>query len=211
MTEDPERRIAALERGLSTPEPAPHPDAPRRGAGMVVGWIALGLLLAALVVGGGVILTGQSQRTVPGGPVAVEPPLPDIPTDTDMPPTAPGFPTVPPVPTVRPMPPPTPVPPPISALPTPGQPGTDGALSVSGIDRNETFDCEGRKVEVSGVDNTVVLTGRCTRVEVSGIGNSVRLDTSGEIVVSGLDNTVVYLSGDPKVDKSGMRNDVSRG
>lgn len=199
LNEDPEQRIADLERGLSAPETVPHPDTPGRGPGMVVGWIALGLLIAGLVVGGGVILAGQTNRTVPGGPVAAEPPPhTNLPTATPLP----TRPTVPPIPTDGPT---------LTTIPSTEPPGSGGSLSISGIERNESFDCEGRNIDVSGVDNTVVLTGRCPRVEVSGIGNSVRVEAAAELIVSGLDNTVVFLTGDPLIEKSGLRNEVSRG
>lgn len=205
MTEDPEQRIADLERGVSTS--GALPDAPRRT--MLIGWVVLGLLATGLAVGGGLILAGHSQRTVPGGPVTAEPPPhtnlptePPVPTPTTPIPATPTPATVPPVPTGGPT---------MPTLPNARPPGKAGSLSVTGIERNETFACEGRNVDVSGVDNTVILTGRCPRVEVSGVGNSVRVDTAAEIIVSGLENDVVFLAGDPLVEKSGLRNEVNRG
>lgn len=202
MTEDPEQRIAELERGVSGPAAGPDPAAagaePPRRTGLRVGFLMLGLLLFALAVGGATILTGQSQRTVPGAAVAAEPP-PVRPTTATARPTRTGLPT--PRPTVTPE---VPVPP-------GGPPGTGGSLSVAGVDRTETIPCEGRDISVSGVDNTVVLTGRCGRVDVSGIHNSVRVDAAAEIEVSGMDNDVVYLSGDPRLQQSGLRNRLARG
>lgn len=198
MTEDPEQRIADLEQGLARPEPGPGTAAPTR-AGLRLGWIVFALLVAALVVGGGLLLVGSAQNTVPGVPVAAEPP--DPPTQSLLPTARPEPPVQPS--TGAPVTPEIPVP--------PGGPPGGGALSVSGIDRNETIDCAGRTVTVSGVGNAVVLTGRCDRVDISGVRNSVRIDEAAEIIVSGLDNDVVYLSGNPRLDESGLRNRLSRG
>ncbi len=200
MTEDPERRIADLERGLTLPdaEAGSALSTPPR-SGLLLGWIALCLLIAALIVGGGVILAGHSRQTVPGVPVAADPPS-----------TAPRPSSRP---TVEPTAEPTMAPPVLPEIPVPPQGPTaaGGTISVSGIDRTETIACDGRVVTVSGVDNTVVITGRCERVDVSGVRNSVRIDEAAEIVVSGLDNDVVYLYGDPMLDQSGLRNQVARG
>lgn len=170
---------------------------------MLIGWVVLGLLAAGLAVGGGLILAGHSQQTVPGGPVTAAPP-----PHTNLPTALPTEPSVPTPATVLPPPKGSPTAP---TLPTARPPGKSGALSVAGIERSENFECAGRNVDISGVDNTVVLTGRCSRVEVSGVGNSVRVDAAAEIIVSGLENDVVFLAGDPQVEKSGLRNEVNRG
>lgn len=85
-----------------------------------------------------------------------------------------------------------------------------GEYSVSGVDKNETIECNGSTINISGVNNTVTLLGHCLRVTVSGVENKVSIDSVDEIGASGFDNEVIYHSGDPEVDVS-SRNTVTRG
>lgn len=85
-----------------------------------------------------------------------------------------------------------------------------GNYSVSGVQRNETVECNGSNITVSGVNNTVTLLGHCLTVTVSGVENQVSIDSADEIGASGFDNQVIYHSGDPEVNVS-SRNTVTRG
>lgn len=85
-----------------------------------------------------------------------------------------------------------------------------GQYSVSGVDENETIECNGSNISVSGVNNTVTLLGHCLSVTVSGVENQVTIDSADRIGASGFDNQVVYHSGDPEVNAS-SRNSVTRG
>lgn len=85
-----------------------------------------------------------------------------------------------------------------------------GQYSVSGVDENETIECNGSNITVSGVNNTVTLFGHCLSVTVSGVENQVTIDSVDEIGASGFDNQVIYRSGDPEVSVTSS-NSVTRG
>lgn len=193
MTQDPEQRIADLERGLAPPGTGPESSFEPPRTGLRLGWIALGLLVVALAVGGGAILAGHSPDTVPGIPVAAEPPLDTAGRPTVAPPTS--------LPEVS-----TPIP---RSLPTPDQSPPGGSINVSGSHNNRTVECRESVVFVSGVDNTVTLTGHCTRIDVSGVQNTVTITSSDAIVVSGVRNTVIFLSGTPQLSKTGIDNTIN--
>jgi hypothetical protein len=89
-----------------------------------------------------------------------------------------------------------------------GAPGEQ--LSIAGVQKNETIECNDAIVNVSGVNNTVELTGHCISVTVSGVNNRVTIDSTDTIGASGFDNQVTYRSGDPQIDASGS-NTVQRG
>lgn len=211
--DDAEGRIADLERQLSNTaaasEAPPIGEAPRTG--LRLGWLVLALMVAALVVSG-IMLAGR--LTGGGRPVAGTPTTPGFsggggtfttPTPSTARPstTRPSSqsPSAPDNPTFG---------TPTSETPTFRTPGGD-TISVSGVGRNESIDCDGRVATVSGVDNQVVLTGHCARVDVSGVRNTVTVDESDAIVVSGMDNTVTYHSGNPELSKSGLDNTLDRG
>jgi hypothetical protein len=198
--EDPEQRIAELERPLlqSAADSEAITGSPR--VGLRLGWIALGLLVAGLVVGGGAILAGRSATPVSGRPtmiggggtVAENPTTPTLsqrPTGTGIAP---------------------PLAPPSSAAPVPTTPSGQ-AVSVAGVGNERTIACTDNVVSISGVDNKVVLTGHCSRVDVSGLKNVVTIDSADAIVVSGMNNAVVFHSGTPELDNSGLDNTLGRG
>ncbi len=193
--QDPEQRIADLERSLSVPHADVATSAPGVAAGLRLGWIVLGLLIAGLAISGGLMVADRLNRPVAGRPttpVAVD-------SDRDL---AAGIPTGAPVA-------PTTAPPPVGI---PGAPTPAGApISVAGLDTRQTIACADNIVSISGVSNTVVLTGRCDRVDVSGIENVVTVAEAGAIVVSGLNNRVTFLSGTPELSKSGIGNTLERG
>lgn len=159
MSTDPERRIADR-----------------------VGWIALGLLILGLVIGGVAIISGRlpdgnhrvagsaTAPTVVGGAGAV----------------------------------------PRGSASAPSRP-TERIVSVAGVGNERTITCDDTTVNISGVDNTVVLTGQCARVVVSGVKNVVTLERTGFIDISGMNNRIVFLSGTPEINQSGIDNTVERG
>lgn len=193
VSQDPEQRIADLERRLALPGAGLEYSLEPPRTGLRLGWIALGLLVAALVVGGGAILAGHSPGTVSGIPVAAEPP-----------PVTAGRPTVAlptPLPEVS-----TPIP---RSLPAPDLSWPGGSINVSGSHNNRTVECRESVIFVSGVDNTVTLNGHCTRIDVSGVQNTVTITSSDAIVVSGVRNTVIFLSGTPQLSKTGIDNTIN--
>lgn len=194
--QDPEDRIAKLERSPSVPNPTgAHATT---GTGMRVGWIVLGLLVVGLAVSGGVMVADRLNRPVAGRATSAA-----VPGDGEHTSTRPSVPPAP-VPPVTPT---------ASTMPSPQPPaGTGGGpVSVAGLDTQKTISCLDNVVSISGVNNTVVLTGRCSRVDVSGIENVVTIDEAGVIEVSGLNNKVTFRSGTPELRKSGIGNTLERG
>lgn len=176
--DDPEQRI----RDLEAAQPAAAiSDEPTR-TGLRAGWIALSLMILALVIGGGAMLVNHSHRTVPGRATSPE-------FDggggsfTASPPSPPAAPPAPPA-------------------------GT--SISVAGVGKQERYNCADSIVSISGVDNKVLLNGHCDRVDVSGVGNTVTIEESDAIVVSGMNNSVTYRDGNPELNKSGMNNTLDR-
>lgn len=215
--DDPERRIQDLERSLaqSAPErtlsqsvpgeplPTETPAAEGSRTGLKVGWVLLGLMVAAMVVSGGVILSRPS--TTVGRPVA-EKSTPDVAggggrfgSSTRETPSAPTPSAE--VPSVSESPPLVPLEP----------PPYDTSISIAGVGRSETIDCADRPASISGVDNQVVLTGHCGLVDISGVNNSVIIDSADAIDVSGMANHVTFHSGDPELSRSGLDNTIERG
>jgi hypothetical protein len=92
--------------------------------------------------------------------------------------------------------------------PTAAPPGVQ--LSVSGMGKNQTLECNDNPVSISGVSNIVTITGHCTTVTVSGMQNKVTLETSEAINASGFDNVVTYHSGSPDINNAG-NNEVQQG
>lgn len=87
----------------------------------------------------------------------------------------------------------------------------DGRLSVSGVGKQETIECNDSDISVSGMSNTVVLIGHCANVTVSGVKNVVTVDTSDTISASGFENQVTYHSGSPTIQNAGSDNVVKQG
>ena len=86
-----------------------------------------------------------------------------------------------------------------------------GNLSVSGVGKHETIECNDSSASISGMSNTVVLTGHCATVTVSGIKNIVTVDTADTISASGFENQVTYHSGAPTIQNAGSDNVVEQG
>lgn len=197
---DPEERIADLERPLlqSAANSESSSGSPR--IGLRLGWVALGLLSAGLIVGGVWILSGRSGEPVSGRPttiggrgaVAESPAAPTFslhPSTTEAEP--PGA-------------------PPAGSAPV-STPPAGAPVSVAGVGNHRTIACADNPVDISGVDNVVVLTGHCTRVEVSGVRNTVTIDAADAISVSGMSNAVTFYSGTPELDNSGLDNTLGQG
>ncbi len=190
MTDDPEERIAELERPLIQSATASEIPVTAPRVGLRVGWAVLGLLIVGLTVAGVAVFGGRLNGTVPGRPTtpamaggsgrvaerSSAPVLPMPSTATNAPPRA----------------------------PLPG-----GAVSVAGVGGKRTITCANNAASVSGVNNEVVLNGHCGRVDVSGVENTVTIDAADAIVVSGLNNRVTYLSGTPQLSNSGIGNTLT--
>jgi hypothetical protein len=199
--QDPEQRIADLERPLLQSAARTELPSDRARVGLRLGWIALALLVIGLIVGAGVILAGRGGSPVSGRPTT--------------PPMIGGGGTVaerPTTPTVSPPAAPTEAAPPLGSpggvttvSPPPGE-----AVSVSGVGNARTIVCADSAVSVSGVDNKVVLTGHCSRVEVSGVTNTVTIEEADAIIVSGLNNAVTFRSGAPELTNSGLGNTLGQ-
>jgi hypothetical protein len=86
-----------------------------------------------------------------------------------------------------------------------------GRLSIAGVGKNETIECNDSFVSVSGMSNTVVLNGHCADITVSGVQNVVTVDTADTITASGVENQVTYHSGSPTVQNGGNSNVVEQG
>lgn len=72
--EDPEARIAGLERSLSAS--AAHVETPPTAirSGLRLGWVLLAVLVTGLVISGGVMLVDHRTRTVAGWPTGEQTP-----------------------------------------------------------------------------------------------------------------------------------------
>lgn len=196
--EDPEQRIADLERPLllsaADSESTTHP--PR--VGLILGWSAFGLMAVGLIAGGWAILSGRGDTTISGEPTT-QPMVGGGGTVAESPSTPMVSPPAPP-----PIPTPPTVPGPVATPPRGGQ------VSVSGVGEERTIACEDNGVTISGVSNKVVLTGHCSLVDVSGIENTVTIESADSIGVSGLNNHVTFRSGTPQLDNSGIGNTLGQ-
>ena len=192
--DDPEERIAELERPLlqSAAESEYPATAPR--VGLRLGWAVLALMIVGLIVTGVAVFGGR-----PGGAVSGRPTTPGGVGPVVQSPAAP---TTPLPPKSRPLP----------SNPTgaaPSSPPFHGAVSVSGVGGKRTIDCADNVVSISGVNNEVTLTGHCRSVDVSGVENTVTTDATDAIVVSGMKNTVTFRSGTPELTNSGFDNIIA--
>lgn len=143
---------------------------------MRLGWAALGLLILALVVSGGVILVDNAHRTVVGAPVSE---WTATPTAAPVPPDA-GTAPVPPTGTVG-----------VAGVGTRRALSCNGdAVTVSGVDNTVLITGRCARVDVSGVDNTVTLDESLV-IAVSGLNNTVTYRSgTPELSKSGIGNTV---------------------
>jgi hypothetical protein len=218
--DDPEARIRALEQPLTAhatelgttqpytsgdaymPPPVPPMPPPAQGPYTPPGygapwgppprkvsagipWVVLGIGAAVFMIiaaGVGFIIVDKSTSEIPNIPGVSIPRMPSIPSM----PSTPGMPV----------------------QPTVAPPGVQ--LSVSGMGKNQTLECNDNPVSISGVSNTVTIRGHCTTVTVSGMQNKVTLETSDAINASGFDNVVTYHSGSPDINNAG-NNEVQQG
>lgn len=200
--EDPERRISDLERPLLSAAADSGSTAHRPRVGLLLGWVAFGLMAVGLLAGGWAILAGRGDSTISGEPTTA-PMVGGGGTVSESPPaptSSPSTPAASPGPSVA---------PPTGAAPV-STPPPGGQVSVSGVGEERTIACTGNAVSVSGVSNRVVLTGQCGRVDVSGIENTVTLESADAIDVSGLNNHVTFQSGTPQLSNSGIGNTLGQ-
>lgn len=194
--DDPEERIAELERPLiQSANQSEYPVAAPR-TGLRLGWAVLALMTVGLIVAGVAIFSGRFD-----GPVAGRPTAPTMVggggtvTENPSAPMPPARPTV--------------AAPKLSTGAPPAIPLPDGAVSIAGVGTQRTVECADNAVTVSGVNNEVTLTGHCSRVDVSGVENIVTIDTADAIDVSGLNNRVTFRSGSPELTNSGIGNTLT--
>lgn len=86
-----------------------------------------------------------------------------------------------------------------------------GRLSIAGVGKSETIECNDSDVSVSGMSNTVVFTGHCADVSVSGMKNDVTVEAADKITASGFENKVTYQSGSPVINNAGESNSIQQG
>lgn len=98
-----------------------------------------------------------------------------------------------------------------SARPSASSAPRGGRLSIAGVGKSETIECNDSYVSVSGMSNTVVLNGHCADVTVSGVQNVTTVDTADTINASGVENRVTYNSGSPAIENTGSANTVEQG
>jgi hypothetical protein len=86
-----------------------------------------------------------------------------------------------------------------------------GVLSVSGNGRSQTISCNDGTLNLSGNGNTFTVTGHCLRLQVSGNYTRVTIDSADTIDAGGIYTVTIYHSGTPKISKSGIDVTVSQG
>jgi|SRR5579884_323271 len=89
--------------------------------------------------------------------------------------------------------------------------GPGGVLSASGNGESRTIACNEGTLRLSGNSNTFTVTGHCRKVEVSGNYTHVTVDSADTIDAGGIYTVTVYHSGTPKITESGIGVTVNRG
>lgn len=92
--------------------------------------------------------------------------------------------------------------------------GARNGANVSGVEIDQSVDCQGRPATVSGTGNRITFGGDCPGLTVSGTDNEIHitLRPGATIRVSGVDNTVTWRvngQGRPRVAVSGVGNRVA--
>ncbi|MGO9381758.1 MAG: DUF3060 domain-containing protein [Mycobacterium sp.] len=103
-----------------------------------------------------------------------------------------------------------------------------GNMTFTGSNETNVLTCDGGDISVTGGSSTVVIIGHCATVTVAGHNNRVRIDSVGTMRVdgtsnnvkidsadtinaSGSDNTVAYYSGTPNIADTGSSNHIHQG
>jgi hypothetical protein len=86
-----------------------------------------------------------------------------------------------------------------------------GVLSAGGLNQAQTIARTDGTLNLSGNNNTFTVTGHCLSLQVSGYALNVSVDSADTIDAVGAHITTIYHSGTPKITKSGMDVTVSQG
>jgi hypothetical protein len=89
--------------------------------------------------------------------------------------------------------------------------GPGGVLSASGNAETRTIACNDGTLQLSGNSNTFTVTGHCRKVEVSGNYTHVTVDSADSIDAGGIYTVTVYHWGAPKITESGIGVTVNQG
>jgi hypothetical protein len=89
--------------------------------------------------------------------------------------------------------------------------GPGGVLSASGNAETRTIACNEGTLQLSGNSNTFTVTGHCRNVEVSGNYTHVTVDSADSIDAGGIYTVTVYHWGTPKITESGIGVTVNQG
>ncbi|KMV20960.1 hypothetical protein ACT16_19310 [Mycobacterium heckeshornense] len=89
--------------------------------------------------------------------------------------------------------------------------GRGGVLSLGGNGRSQTVSCNDGTLNLSGNNNTFTVTGHCLRLQVSGNYTHVTIDSADTIDAGGIYTVTIYHSGTPTINKSGIDVTVSQG
>jgi hypothetical protein len=86
-----------------------------------------------------------------------------------------------------------------------------GVLSVGGNGESDTIMCNDGTLVLSGNNNTFTVTGHCVSLSVSGNQNHVTVDSADTIDAGGIGTVTTYHSGTPKITNSGINVTVNQG
>jgi hypothetical protein len=86
-----------------------------------------------------------------------------------------------------------------------------GSLSVGGNNEIKTIECNDGSVNLSGNNGNFTVTGHCATVGVSGNNTRVTVDSADVINASGINTVTIYHHGEPKITKGGINVSVSQG
>lgn len=84
-----------------------------------------------------------------------------------------------------------------------------GHLIMINTGTTGTIDCNNGTLELDGGNNTYTVTGHCLRLDIRGSANKVTVDSADTIGIIGDDNAVIYHSGAPTINRTGSNNIVS--
>ena len=84
-----------------------------------------------------------------------------------------------------------------------------GHLIMINAGTTGTIDCNNGNLELDGGNNTYTVTGHCLRLDIRGSANKVTVDSADTIGIIGDDNVVIYHSGAPTINRTGSNNIVS--
>jgi hypothetical protein len=86
-----------------------------------------------------------------------------------------------------------------------------GSVSVGGNNETKTIECDAGSATLSGNNGNFTVTGHCATVNVSGNNTHATIEWADVIIASGINTVTIYHKGEPKVTKSGINVSVSQG